>query len=100
MCRREVPDLMSWLQCFSSYAVVVSSKFPDKARELWAYQATMISEFWRCEGGGWRHYGTAFRQHISSLESSDFSKINQGLYSTMFLAYGGERAVLPELHAV
>ena len=20
MCRREVPDLMSWLQCFSSYA--------------------------------------------------------------------------------
>ena len=33
---------------------------------------------------------TAFHQHISSLESSDFSKINQGLYSTTFLVYGGK----------
>ena len=90
MCRREVPDLMSWLQCFSLYAAVVASKFPDKARELWAYQATMISEFRRCGGGGWRLYDAAFRQHISSLESADFSKINQGLYSTTFLAYGGK----------
>ena len=43
--RREVPDLMSWLQCFSAYAAVVCSKYPEKARELWAYQALMISEF-------------------------------------------------------
>ena len=89
-CRREVPDLMSWLQCFSSYAAVVCSKYPEKAREMWAYQATMISEFRRCGGRGWRLYDTAFRQHAASLESTDFSKINQGLYTTTFLSYGGK----------
>ena len=88
--RREVPDLMSWLQCFSSYAAVVCSKHPEKMRELWAYQALMISEFRRCGGRGWRLYDTAFRQHAASLESMDFSKINQGLYATTFLAYGGK----------
>ena len=90
LSRREVPDLMSWLQCFSMYASVICSKYPEKARELWAYQATIISEFRRCGGGGWRLYDSAFRQHISSLESTDFSRINQGLYSTTFLAYGGK----------
>ena len=34
--RREVPDLMSWLQCFSLYAAVVCSKHLKKTRELWA----------------------------------------------------------------
>ena len=87
--RREIPDFMSWPQCFSLYTAVVSSKFPDKARELWAYQATIINEFQWCAGGGWRLYDTAFRQHISSLESTDSSKSNQGLYSTKFLVYGG-----------
>lgn len=88
--RREVPDLMSWLQCFSSYAAVVCSKYPEKAREMWAYQATMISEFRRCGGRGWRLYDSAFRQHATSLETTDFSRINQGLYTTTFLAYGGK----------
>ena len=42
--RREVPDLLSWLQCFSLYAAVVTSKFPEKRNEHWAYQATLIGE--------------------------------------------------------
>ena len=88
--RREVPDLMSWLQCFSLYAAVVCNKYPEKAREMWAYQALMISEFRRCGGRGWQLYDTAFRQHAASLELTDFSKINQGLYATTFLAYGGK----------
>ena len=36
-CRREVLDLMSWLQFFSSYTAVVCSKYLEKAREMWAY---------------------------------------------------------------
>ena len=39
--RREMPDLLSWIQCFSLFAGVVCSKYPDKAAQLWAYQATM-----------------------------------------------------------
>lgn len=28
--RREVPDLMSWLQCFGTYASIFTAKFPQK----------------------------------------------------------------------
>ena len=37
--RREVPDIMSWVQCYSMYAGVICNKYREKARELWAYQA-------------------------------------------------------------
>ena len=87
--RREVPDMLSWLQCFSAYAAVLCSQYPEKAKELWAYQATMISEHRRCGGKGWSVYDALFRQQITSMETVDFSKINQGLYATTFLAYGG-----------
>ena len=36
--RREVPDLLSWLQCFDTYACVFCEAFPEKRKELWAYQ--------------------------------------------------------------
>jgi len=90
--RREIPDILSWLQCFTSYAAVVCSKFPDKTRELLAYQAMMIGEARRCGGRGWLLYDAAFRQQMTSFETTDFSKINQSLYATTFLAYGGGRS--------
>lgn len=81
--------MLSWLNCFSLYAAVITSKFPHKARELWAYQAMMVSEQRRCGGRGWLLYDSGFRQQMSAIESTDFSKINQSLYTTTFLAYGG-----------
>ena len=88
-CRREITDFESWMLCFSAYATVVCARYPHKARELWAYQALMIAEHHNCGGRGWLLYDCAFRQQISLLESADFSKVNQSLYATTFLAYGG-----------
>ena len=85
--RREVPDLLSWLKCFSLYAAIVASRYPEKTRDLWAYQALMIEEERRCGGKGWRLYDAGFRQQIKSLESADFGRLNQSLYATSFLAY-------------
>ncbi len=87
--RREVSDFESWLQCFSAYTAVVCSKYPHKARELWAYQAFLITEHRKCGEQGWTLYDSAFRQQITSLETADFSRVKQSLYSTTFLAYGG-----------
>ena len=47
-CRQEFPYLMCRLEHFSSYVVAVSNNYPEKARDMRAYQATMISEFHRC----------------------------------------------------
>ena len=89
--RREIPDVLSWLQCFTLYTAVVVSRHPEKIKELLAYQAMIISEARRCGGRGWLLYDAAFRQQMTSFEAVDFGRINQSLYSTTFLAYGGGR---------
>ena len=90
---REIPDMLSWLQCFSLYTAVVASKYPEKAK---AYQATLIGEARRWGGRGWLLYDSAFHQQITSFDAVDFSKINQSLYSTTFLAYGAGAKFCPE----
>ena len=74
------------------YTAVVGSHFPEKVRELLAYQTTTISEARRCGGRGWLLYDAAFRQQVRSFDSVDFSKVNQSLYATTFLAYGERTA--------
>jgi len=93
--RREIPDVLSWLHCFSLYAAVLCTRYPDKAKQLWAYQALMITETRRCGGRGWRLYDTTFRQQLTSLETADFAKLNDSLYATTFLAYGTKRQCCP-----
>ena len=54
--RREVPDLLSWVQCFGMYAVVLSSSYPEKVHEIYAYQTMIMREARRCGGKGWLSY--------------------------------------------
>ena len=93
--RREVPDMLSWLHCFSLYAAIVCAHRPDRARQMWAYQALMITEARRCGGRGWLLYDATFRQQAASRDNADFSRLNQALYATTFLAYGNRRQSCP-----
>ncbi len=47
----------------------------------------MLVEYRKCRGWGWLLYDSAFRQQITDLESA---KVDQSLYATTFLAYGGK----------
>jgi len=93
--RREIPDMLSWLHCYSLYAAMVCSQYPEKAQDLWAYQATLIGEAKKCGGRGWYLYDAAFRQQIVSLQKTDFSKLKDSLYSTTFLAFGSRSRFCP-----
>ena len=67
--RREVPDLLSWAQCFSTYAGVVTRQNPGRSREMFAYLTTVVREARRCGGGGWREYDAMFRQLAANSSS-------------------------------
>jgi hypothetical protein len=71
------------------FAAVTCANDPAKTREMWAYQSLMIGEARRCGGRGWAMYDSAFRQQMASRGDGDFASLNQSLYSTTFLAYGG-----------
>ena len=92
---REVPDLMSWLYCFNLYAAAVGAKYPNKGKDMFAYQALMIGEVRRCGGKGWLMYDVGFRQYISSWEKADFSWLNQTLFATTMLEYGNKPQACP-----
>ena len=64
-CRREIPDFKSRMLYFNAYAAVACAKYPQKARELLAYQALMIAEHRKCGGRSWLLYNCAFCQQIS-----------------------------------
>ena len=95
--RWEIPDMLSWLHCYSLYAAIICSQYPQKARELWAYQATLIGEAKKCGGCGWYLYDAAFQQQMVSVQDTDFSKLKDSLYSVTFLR---KIQALPELYAV
>ena len=42
--RHQVPDLLSWVHCFSIYTTVVASTFTERVQELLAYQMLIIRE--------------------------------------------------------
>ena len=87
--RREIPDLLSWVQCFGTYMAVVTSAQPTKSRELLAYQTLIVREARRCGGRGWLAYDTMFRQQAAGNLDVDWSKLNPTLYAVTFLAQSG-----------
>ena len=84
--RREVPDILSWLQCFGIYISVTASKFPERVPHMLAYQTTLVREARRCGGSGWLAYDTAFRQQAAADPLCDWSKLNSSLYPVTFMA--------------
>lgn len=89
--QREIPDILSWFQCFGVFASVVASKHPDKVLQLLAYQTTIVREARRCGGAGWQAYDTMFRQHAATDPFTDWSKLNSSLYAVTFLAQSNGR---------
>ena len=67
----EILDMLSWFQSFKPLCGGVASKYPKKAKELWAYQATLIGEARLCGGQGWLLYNLAFRQQITLFDLKD-----------------------------
>ena len=75
--RWEVPEVLSWAQCFGMYTTaVVGSHFMEMVKELLAYQTTIISEARRCGGRGWLLYNASFCKQVKFFESVNFSRVN------------------------
>ena len=84
--RREIPDILSWVQCFGTYIAIVTSQNPERMRQLLAYQTLIVREARRCGGKGWLAYDSYFRQQAMGNSAADWSRINQSLYAVTFMA--------------
>ena len=85
--RQEVPDLLSWVQCFGIYTAVVASRYPERIQKLLAYQTLMVREARQCGGKGWLSYDSYFRQQmVGEWRGDEWGRLNPYLFSSTFLA--------------
>ena len=61
---------------------MVVSAHPKKAKDMFAYMALILSSEGGPCGEWWRWYDRRFRQQLPPLESAEFGKLDQPLYST------------------
>ena len=84
--RREVSDILSWVQWFDTYMAVIKSKFPHHIKELLAYQMLIVREV--------RHRGTVRSLHTHPAQVSRVFKVRGAHFPTnhemQFLHPGGK----------
>lgn len=59
-----VNSITTWLECYARMAAVLSTRFPEKAPELWAYQTTILKAANHYEGQTWVAYDRQFRRDM------------------------------------
>ena len=79
-----VTTLRVWLECYGRMAAVITSRFPEKAAELWAYQTTIIHAAHTYEGANWVAYDRLYRREMLAAKNLNWSVPNQRLYSEAF----------------
>lgn len=82
--RGPVTNILLWLDCFSTLATVLMTRYNDKASELWAYQRTIITAQRDFDGEAWVTYDSCYRRQAAAKKSLDWSRLDFGLYNQAF----------------
>ena len=82
--RLPVSDISVWVEKFSTMAAIMVQRFPEKAPELFAYQALIV----RCErnyrASQWIAYDRAFRREALAAHDLNWSLPNPRLFQEAF----------------
>ena len=82
--KKLIPDVATWVQCFSLYAAVLIAKSPERAPSLLSYMATICKFSKRYKWPSWIIYDEQFRQEAAETGKSDWSKTDGGIHSYCF----------------
>ena len=89
--RLPVTDISQWLERFSLMAAILTTRFPEKAGELFAYQATIVRAERNYEGKRWVSYDRQFRREALARRDLNWSVTDPRLYNEAFT--GRARAI-------
>ena len=82
--RQAIPDLATWLQCYSLYMAVLASHQPHRIVELVAYQSMIVKASARYKWPSWLMYDQSFRQEMASSPGQSWSRVDPTIYSLCF----------------
>ena len=79
--RRQIEDIVSWVEAFTIYSKVLTSYFPHRWRDLTSYKLLILRTYRQLSGRVWLHYDKAFREHAAATKLTDWSVMNSPLFS-------------------
>ena len=94
--KQEVSDILTWVECFTSYLAVVSNSFPARTRDLLAYMALVIRMAKRYSGRCWSNYDRAFHLEAAASNLRDWSQMKADLYSYHTSVDTSNKTVAPQ----
>ena len=82
--RPPVQNISIWVEKFSVMAAFLTSRFPEKVPELFAYQASIMRAECNFDGRRWVAYDRCFRREALAQKNLDWSVPNARLYNEAF----------------
>ena len=82
--RPQITSISMWLERFSLMAVTLVTRFPEKALELFTYQALIVRAERNYEPGRWISYDRQFRREALAMRDLNWSVTDTRLYSEAF----------------
>ena len=82
--RRQVTNILEWIQCFGIYMAVLTLKHPDRIQDLLGYQALIVEACMEYNCEAWLGYDRRFRQNAAASVSTVWAKIDATLWNKAF----------------
>ena len=82
--RRQISNILEWIQCFSIYMAVRAQQSPAKIQDMLGYQTLIVEARMEYEGDGWLGYDRCFRQNAAASSDICWSKIDPTLWNKAF----------------
>ena len=78
--RKAITDILSWMQAFAVYTLVVTAYYPARVADLLKYQLLIMRTAQQFSGSAWLSYDRAFRRQAAAYKLTDWSQLNPELF--------------------
>ena len=78
--RKAITDILSWMQVFAVYTLVVTAYYPARVADLLKYQLLIMRTAQQFSGSAWLSYDRAFRRQAAAYKLTDWSHLNPELF--------------------
>ena len=79
--RRQITDIVQWMEAFTIYSSVLISHFPQRWKDLNQYKLLILRTFRQYLGRVWHSYDVAFREQAAATRLTDWSQFDVQLFN-------------------
>ena len=86
--KRQIQDIAMWIQVYSIYMLILSTRYPEVLPELIGYQLLIVKHSRKFRYPSWLHYDIEFRKWAANNNHRRWSQLNQEIYALAFTGQG------------